>query len=398
MPQELRFTSDKIRATDRAQTMSAYLPLAAISRLKQMRETFEDLAELTTSIEQKGQLAPGIAAVLTKGAAQNYVQALNAIRHTNHTLEELTEVWLDGKRRYVILIAGERRYRACTMLEDAHPGKGAIGKYRRLYSVTLYFGISIDAALEIQLQENLHKPVPPMEAALYTRDLFAWRRLHQPSLSLAQFAKSIARSDGWVRDALRFCELPIAIQQLASQKSELKVPYQLLVALERFARLMRTECGTEVSEHDLLQHVHLALARRMNAKRFRGYLNNILETKRGGQGQLFAEMQVSTLTRADTDREVLPGLLQFNAYMKQLEAIRRQGAFGDGSYLGSEDEVLGNGNAKPAQIGLLAQLGDMFQTVAPHTEALAGKKVKLDAATDAAGRVERSTRILNEGK
>lgn len=396
MPRALRFTSDHIRAKDRAQTLSAYLPLAALSRLTQMRETFDDLSDLMVSIEQKGQLAPGIAAVLTEKSAEAYVQALNAIRHTAHHLGELTEVWLDGKKRYIILIAGERRFRACALLEAQHPGKGAIGKYRRLYSVTLHFGISIDAALEIQLQENLHKPVPPMEAALYTRDLFAWRRVHNPTLTLAEFARSIARSDGWVRDALRFCELPLSIQHMASQRSALKVSYQLLVVLERFARLMRAECHVEVSEHDLLQHVHIALARKMNTKRFREYLDNILASKRGGQGQLFGEMATEPLSRAQTDHEVLSGLRGFGVYIKQLEALRQQGAFGDGSYLGSADELLGNG-AKPEQVGLLAQLGETFQAVAPHSQGLAKKKRALAEGVSAAENVVRSLRALNGG-
>ncbi len=392
MVQKLSFETEKIRAQERSQAFQALLPLAAINRLPQMRETFDTLEELKTSIAQKGQIAPGVAAVLTPHQAKDYIDAINAIRHAHRSIDEMTRIHLDGKPRYVILIAGERRFRGCVELEEEHPGKGPIGAYKRKYWVTLCVGISVDEALELQLQENLHKPVPPVEAAAYTRDLYAWRKAAHPQLSLAQFSKDISRSDGWVRDALRFCELPLSIQALAKEQGPVKVPFQMLVKLERFAFRMRTEAQTILSEQDLLSHVHVALARQMNAKKFGEHLQRLLEAKTGGQGELFSVQEAVPLSRADTEETLFRGLVGFKSYVRMVETLRARGAFGSSSYI---EPRQGGAVGSDTSLTLLGDLGEIFQEVEAHTRNLAGRTArKMAKAVPAADSVARNARQL----
>jgi ParB/RepB/Spo0J family partition protein len=146
-------------------------PLAAVRTMANMRTgALEDVHELAVSIHETGLLHPPL------------------VRATGE--QELPYE----------LLAGQRRFAAMRMLDDA-------GEARE-WRFTLVEGISRREALTMQFAENFHQSKPePVQFARAARLIMA----EDPSLTAADVSRIVGAPAAWTRKALRLLELPEAI-------------------------------------------------------------------------------------------------------------------------------------------------------------------------------------------
>ena len=306
------------------------LPVNAVNVLLQVRRKFEDIEDLARAIHAEGQMYPGLGALLTKREAAKYIAFWREVFGASSRLEDLTPVRLDGKVRYVILIAGERRLRAVAKAR-AFAEKSL--RFNGLYRITLREGISATQAFELQIQENLHKAVPPQDEARAVRDLYRWHQ-HQmkesgeKGITRAELGRRLGKNPDWISRALRFCALPESLQLLADKPvREGGIPFGMLVELSRFSEGL-ADLGHACSEEDLLRIGNQAILRRETVASFAKWVSARLEEKRSGQTSLFGSgEEVERHVRKTVAPHLLEGLHAFIGYFRIVLDLERQGVF-----------------------------------------------------------------------
>lgn len=152
---------------------------------------------------------------------------MNRLWHTAFGIDQLHSTANGTRRKYHVLIAGERRYRALSLLwkegcAECHDeyGKEPAGTcFKRHFhkgndrvEVRLCVNAPPLPTLFLQLSENTHMAVPPYEEAQAYILLFRLVRQADEKFSVAQFASRVGRSPETVRNALRFSELPVGVR------------------------------------------------------------------------------------------------------------------------------------------------------------------------------------------
>lgn len=192
-----------------------FIPLSKINVLPQMRKTFDSIPELASNIEERGLIHPITVARLNASQAKQYLRFINKVHKKKIPLRELVTY----RKSYHILIAGERRMRACKLL-----------KYNQIRS-SICVGISAQEAIKIQGSENTNFPVPPEEEAVFYERFYKLLSLSSgKAISQAAFSVMVGRSPSVIRAALRFAELPDYIRNPVTKKL---FPYGIAVELAR---------------------------------------------------------------------------------------------------------------------------------------------------------------------
>ena len=179
--------------------------LKDINVLPQPRKTFEDIEELSIDIKKHGLLEPLMVAFFDQESAKRYIEVINHLWETSFDINDLRVDSAGEETLYYVLIAGERRIRACRLLWEK--------RSRKKIDVRLCINIRPLPALFRQLSENTHKRVPPHEEANAYYQLFMAIREYTPNYSLARFASNVGRNPTVLRKALQFCELPFTIRE-----------------------------------------------------------------------------------------------------------------------------------------------------------------------------------------
>ncbi|MEX2008023.1 MAG: ParB/RepB/Spo0J family partition protein [Candidatus Spechtbacterales bacterium] len=160
------------------------LPFKEISTLPQMRLTFNDetIAGLAESIAIDGLRVP-------------------------------IDVFYRTKRsRRAIAIAGHRRRAAVgKLIADGRWPK------ERPVDVVIYENATPFDIAYLQASENTHEPVPPHEAATFYASSWTIIRAADKNYPFNYFCRRMGRSESTVRDAIRYMELPTAVQRLVAR-------------------------------------------------------------------------------------------------------------------------------------------------------------------------------------
>lgn len=306
------------------------IPLEAIRILQQPRQTFENIPELGEDIAQKGLLNPPVVATFSEDHLRDYLQALNYLWGTAYQVTDLKPL----KGRYYVLIAGERRFRACRYLwehgcEDCNRfGPIGIGQcfiehfHDQTLEVSLCRDIPPAAALFLQLSENTHMRVPPHEEAHAYSKLFKLLRRVEPKYPIARFARRVGRGPEAIRNALRYCDLPLVIQDAVEAG---KVGYGIAIEI---SRLKEAGCADE----RLIRELNYAIVNRMKQPDFRQRITDYLEALRSGQQSLLSLMQdtAALLTRRSefrhvVERNLIQGLWSYLSYFRKVVWLFEQG-------------------------------------------------------------------------
>lgn len=364
-------------------TVRVQIPPETLSVLTQVRRTLE-IGDLFSSVLEHGQQTPGVAAVLGPREARRYVEELNQIYGTHHTMKDLTPVMLDGKKCYFILVAGHRRLETCMQINQ-QVAKGEIPStpaYEGKYRVELRFGLTTKQAIALQFSENRHVQVPPHEEAQSAWGYWKWLSKQEPGLTIAQFGRMISRSSEWVRSALRFCELPTFVQDYVDgSRGRPRLPYGVLVGVARLADGYRDITGETLTEEAYHRWLHRAFIGRLDATRFGKMVSDYLKEKRSeknGQFSLFGGSDAVVDTRPIrriVAQEMIRDLWRWLEYMKVVQRLQQSGQLGPASFLGPESEARVLQSYSPGSpIRLLSRAAEMQVELLPHLVELASRE------------------------
>lgn len=366
MAKPIVLTTESIREDNRTHTMAALLPTGAVNVFsRQMRETYSGIEELAESFVDRGQLKPGISAALTPRQAGRFIKALNELWGTCFRIEDATPSVLDGKRYYVMLIAGHRRYLACKIAVVKDPKK--ITGYR----TELRFGMNPEEALSVQFAENLHEKVPPHEEARSIALSWRWLKKRHPNYTMVKFARTLNRTSSWVSNALRFVALPEFIQECADDK---RLAYGVLVQL---ARLIDTMNGLEkpLADAEMRHWVKLCIVHRYDEADVRALVSKHLFDTIHEQTSLFGDGTYDERPLRRIVAEHLIRIILDNVgYLESLSMHRQKGGFLDESYLDPEtDPAHLERYSLGSPLKLLERWTRYLEGELPHFEDLAAK-------------------------
>ncbi len=196
------------------------IPLHAVNVLPQPRRTFLEIEELADSIALKGLINPITVASYTRQECLACLRVVRQVWGTHITFRGLRSY----RGRYLVLIAGERRLRACRMLQREgctdHRPRGCYRLHTgdERVKATVCFGVQPFDVLELQASENIHLRLPLYEEAeFYDRYYRFLCRARGEVVSLAEFGRRVGRSYDMVRDALRFVQLPEQVREHVSR-------------------------------------------------------------------------------------------------------------------------------------------------------------------------------------
>lgn len=349
--------------------LNARIALSSVIVLPQPRQTFENIRELAEDIAQKGVLNPPTIARFRPSAFERYLKVVNHLWKTDFDAGQFKPASEGGVRSYYVLLAGERRFRACSLLWGegcaACRGDGTIPEgrcFRRHFrgskiDVRLCADIPPLPALFLQLSENTHIRVPEHEEAYAYAQLFGLIREVDPRYPLSHFARRVGRSPGTIQRALRFCELPRQIQQLVEERT---IRYGIAVEI---TRLQTNGFTTD----DLLWWAQTAMAKGYRVPEFRLIITEKLVHLTSGQmdlldimGELEKEMRRRSFIRKTVSEGTINALWQWTHYLQTVLALCERGQ------LGVPDSPFSS--RSPRRV--LQTILDLFERLDPHLNKL----------------------------
>lgn len=375
----------KLRSADitveRKGVLSASIPMSleVLNVLSQVRQTMndDDIRELAESILAQGQYTPGVVVALTPTEVELYVSEINEWSGKEHKAHWLTKTVLDGEEFYLIVVAGHRRLQACKIaMQLLASGQYTSERFVGEYLCDIHFGLSVDQALAVQFHENRHQPVPIHEEVAAAWRTWRFLRKRDPRLTVTAFAKTIGRTPSWVRNMLRFCDLPESAQRLIEPNGHTsRVSYQLLV---QHARLLEAErkCGNEYSEQEVHAAIMGLVVNRVSAKRYAKIVSSRIRDLEEGQGDfLFGTIHDRRPLRKIALPHLIQGAHAVVGYWQLLEKLLESGAFGEASPyepLTSEQELAEFSPHSP--INLLLKIVNHMDELLPHLVELAKRE------------------------
>ena len=350
--------------------------LRDVNILPQPRKTFEDLEELSEDISQKGMLNPPTVARFTRTGLNEYIEVINILWRTSFSVDDFSSTESEDGDTYYVLLAGERRIRACRILW----AKSA----RKKIEVRICKNIPPLAALFLQFSENTHKRVPAHEEAYAYSQLFNLIRQEDSSYPLARFARQVGRSPSTIKSALRFCDLPLVIQQAVEDSL---VSYGIAVEIARIQ---------EHGEEDVLQ-LEWWLARAVignhNVTAFQELVTEYIRKKDSGQTDMFdifegeqAEL-LKRSHRAVANKHMVQGMWFWIEYFNKLLTLFEAGK------LGKEDSPF----SEKSPLRILKKLVGILSRIDPHLISLMSPE-ELQEAQVVRARVDNMATILLKDK
>jgi hypothetical protein len=299
-----------------------FVPFESVNVLPQGRKTFEDIEELAENIADYGLMNLPIVATLDTAHATQYLDVINTLWGTAFNIDDLRSLPdEEGNPTYTVLIAGERRYRACKELRDEGRFEDVFG--REELEVSYRNNIPPMEAIFRQASENTYMSVPPHEEAVYYNEMYRIIKMADPNYSLAQFARKVGRNERKVREALRFCMLPDQIQDYVKDGF---IPYG---AACEIARLAQADAGAE----DIEFYANKALTGRLRVDEFRNVINGYFESRKGTMFDIFQDAQTEENRKASfrkvVKREYVMGLWSFIHYFRHVLQLFETGRLGD---------------------------------------------------------------------
>jgi ParB/RepB/Spo0J family partition protein len=234
-----------------------------INVLVQPRQIFDETLELAQNIREVSLIHPLTVVEYDENGACTHLRIVNKLWGTGYQLEDLVET---STGRYLILLAGERRYRAVSSL----------GWYR--VEAKVWSDLDPFFALSLQFAENIHHPLPAHREAEAYDMMYRLLESEDRKPTLAEFARKMGRSPETIRKALRFTSLPLSIRELVSGKT---IRYGHAVELARLADFY--------DEGKLLRLATHATASDMRVEEFRAVVNARLAELRGDQQSFFGD-------------------------------------------------------------------------------------------------------------
>jgi hypothetical protein len=277
------------------------IPICDINILDQPRRTFEEIDMLAQDIAIKNLMMPLIVVSWDAQGAQQYIDLINKVWKTNRTLSDLKPVTNENDERYIVLLDGERRLRACKQLDtigctDCQLKFGKQPCYERHFGTRTVRtsetrDISSVAALRIQASANMHHNVPLHEDAIFYQNYWGAVKEMNPKYTLAQTARDLGRNPASIRDALQYCKLPEEIQEYVKTK---EIGFGVALEIQRAIDVL------ELDEDSIKYWVNVARLDRLSTSAYAEKVSNAIQAKLYPQTMLgiFNEYQEEEFKKA----------------------------------------------------------------------------------------------------
>lgn len=348
------------------------IPLNLINVLPQPRKTFENIKELAQDIAHKNLLNPPTIAMFHAKHCSQYLNVINHIWGTDFGISDLTSFIRHTQKYFYILIAGERRLRACRLLWEKgcdrcleRYGEESAGRcFQRHFgdekiSVRLCVNIPALSAIFLQFSENIHMRVPPHEEAYAYYRLFRLVREAEPDFSLSRFARLVGRNPETIRNALKFCELPVKIREYVEKGD---VAYGVALEVSRLQ---------DEGEETMLRWVVLAQLNQWLIPELRNKVAVYLNNKKMGQRELtevFSEEQQKLLEkphfRIVVEKYLVEALYRDIHYFGVVLKYFEEGK------LGKDDSPF----SERSPVKLVRRKAEMLEKLLPHLKQFIPKK------------------------
>jgi len=340
---------------------SMRLPLEIINVLPQPRKTFEEIEYLANDIAQKNLYNPLTVASFDREHCQDYVELVNHLWGTDFSMEKIICSTDDNAEIFYVLLAGERRYRACLHIRDigceqCHEKFGQGGCYERHFGdskvdVRACVNILPLDAIFIQASENIHVRVPPHEEAKFYNLLFKTIRETNPRYSLSKFSRKVGRSPETIKHALSFCELPIKHQKYIEDG---KISWGI------GTEIARLHAQGDLNEEGLNWWITRAIVGNYKVPKFRKIVSGFLFEKNSGQISLFEQNQEEQLRRLGfkqaVQRNYIMAMHSFIHYLNRVYDLFAEGK------LGKNDSPF----SEKSPIKIFRKLIEIEEKILPH--------------------------------
>ncbi|MFC1789748.1 ParB/RepB/Spo0J family partition protein [Patescibacteria group bacterium] len=321
---------------------------SVINVLPQPRKTFKGIDKLGNSVAAKNIRQELQVGRFDSKHCQRYLNEINELWGTNFRLEELIYVMERGVKVFYILLDGERRYRSCIYLIDIGCNK-CRKKYKTGCCYSRHFGdlkvdarisenISPDDALEIQMQTNIHHRVPPYEEAEFYDRLFKLRKTRDTHYTPTEFADDMGVSTEKIKQAIRFCELPLELQEYVVSR---KIPWGiglLIVSLRERTQKKNPEgqiIDVGLTDKELEWWIIRSITNEYKVSEFKELVENFLRIRESGQASLldiFSDEQRKELKKRSirmvVEKRAIRGLWGFIHYFEKVYSLYQDGKLG----------------------------------------------------------------------
>lgn len=299
------YTAGSKRAKHAARD-ARFIPIEDICILLQPRITFDPhtIEAMAESIATNGLIQPiTVAYYRERSDAEKHAALIEQVRRRPVDTTALREATDGG---YYILIAGNRRLLATLSLWDRgcdvciERGRQKVpgdcyrfhheqDAHRAMIRAQVIEDGNQVSALMMQLVENIHERVPPHEEACAYADMYRFLCSTFSKLTQKAFASYVGRSPSTIAHALRFAELPQAVQVLVAKGL---IPYLIGVELAQLTLLRHPQTGQPIyNEERLVGVAHLVLNKRFRLPEARLLVRNLIHQER--QPTLFTNSEPS---------------------------------------------------------------------------------------------------------
>jgi len=333
-----------------------------INVLPQPRKSFEDIEELGDDVADKSLHYPPLLAAYDEAHCQQHLDLINELWRTNFRIGDLRIE--ESSKIFYVLIDGERRLRSCKYLmevgcsicrEEYGPG----GCYERHFGdlnieTRASFNIDPHDAINIQASANIHRRVPPVEEARFYEALFKIRKRKNPKYTLKEFAHKMGRNPDTIRQALRFCELPLEYQEYVAQG------YLAWGLAKELVRLYTQG----LTDKELEWWVTRAITGNYKVEEFHKLVSEFLYNQNNNQASLFTQAQEKQMRRFGfrqvVEKHYVMGLWNFIHYLNRVHFLFEKGK------LGLKDSPF----SERSPIRLYRQLINIAEKLLPHLKKL----------------------------
>lgn len=310
------------------------ISLDAINVLPQSRKTFQEIELLAEDIAAKKLMNPILVARFNQEICEQYLKTINHLWKTTYQIQNLISVNENkGETIFYILIAGERRLKACRYLQKfgcercREKNNSLQGCYQyhfgdQMIEARLCLNIPPLKALLMQASENIHMRVPPHEEARFYSELFQLIRLDEPKYSLSRLARDVGRSPETIREALKFCLLPEETQNLVAKKM---ISYGIACEIAKLQ-------VAGVNEKELQWWVLRAISGNYKVPEFQNMVTNLLRDRANGELKLFTEQMEKEMKdghiRLIAQQQMITAIWSWLGYFSRINSLFLEGKLG----------------------------------------------------------------------
>ena len=321
--------------TDKGRVLTASVPLDLniVNVLTQTRRRLiiEETNELAESILVRGQQVPGRVVALKPRAAGQYLQEINILFGVRHKLRAMNKVVLDGQLYYLFVIYGHRRLAACQHAWSLiQAGDRTSDCFSGEYVCDIYFDLTLDDVISLQLIENQHVAVPKHEEIAAMWRYWCYLKRDGRHITVASFAARIGRRPSYVRDMLRFSALPDEVQKrIDPSLGKAAASYSLLVQVARLVEAYQ-QVSRPFGEAEIIGLVDLLIVRQVPANVFAKEVSERIAQLQGEQADLFGNPTVSIReVRKIAAENLIRAVMIHLHYINAINTMMRNGSFGD---------------------------------------------------------------------